>query len=66
MKLSLIIPIYNVERYVARCLQSCLCQPFVTPADYELVLLNDGTQDHSMDIVKEITALTADFKKSIQ
>ena len=55
MKLSLIIPIYNVERYVARCLQSCLCQPFVTPADYELVIVNDGTQDHSMDIVEEIT-----------
>lgn len=55
MKLSLIIPIYNVEQYVARCLQSCLYQPHVTPTDYELVIVNDGTQDHSMDIVEELT-----------
>lgn len=55
MKLSLIIPIYNVEPYVARCLQSCLYQPHVTPTDYELVIVNDGTQDHSMDIVEELT-----------
>lgn len=55
MKLSLIIPIYNVERYVARCLQSCLYQPHVTPTDYELVIVNDGTQDHSMTIVNELT-----------
>lgn len=55
MKLSLIIPIYNVERYVARCLQSCLYQSLVASTDYELVIVNDGTQDHSMDIVEEIT-----------
>ena len=55
MKLSLIIPVYNVEQYIARCLQSCLCQPHVTADDYELVIVNDGTQDHSMDIVEELT-----------
>ena len=55
MKLSLIIPVYNVEQYIARCLQSCLYQPHATTSDYELVIVNDGTQDGSMDIVEEMT-----------
>ena len=54
-KLSLIIPVYNVEQYVGRCLQSCLCQPHVSADDYELVIVNDGTKDNSMQIVEEIT-----------
>lgn len=54
MKLSLIIPVYNVEQYIGRCLQSCLCQPHVTEADYELVIVNDGTKDNSMTIVEEM------------
>ena len=55
MKLSLIIPVYNVEQYIGRCLQSCLCQPRVAADDYELVIVNDGTKDHSMHIVEEMT-----------
>ena len=54
MKLSLIIPVYNVEQYIARCLQSCLCQPHVTADDYELVIVNDGTKDNSMQVVEEM------------
>lgn len=55
MKLSLIIPVYNVEQYVGRCLQSCLCQPHVSADDYELVIVDDGTKDDSMQIVEEMT-----------
>ena len=54
-KLSLIIPVYNVEQYIGRCLQSCLCQPHVTTDDYELVIVNDGTKDNSMHVVEEMT-----------
>ena len=54
MKLSLIIPVYNVEQYVGRCLQSCLCQPNVAAEDYELVIVNDGTKDHSMQVVEDV------------
>ena len=54
-KLSLIIPVYNVEQYVGRCLQSCLCQPDVSADDYELVIVNDGTKDNSMQVVEEVT-----------
>lgn len=55
MKLSLIIPVYNVEQYIGRCLQSCLNQPHVTTEDYELVIVNDGTKDGSMAIVEAMT-----------
>lgn len=48
MKLSIIIPVYNVEKYVGRCLASCLEQDY---ADYEIVVVNDGTPDGSMDVV---------------
>ena len=54
MKLSLIIPVYNVEQYVKHCLQSCLCQPHVTADDYELVIVNDGTKDRSMQVVEDV------------
>lgn len=54
MKLSLIIPVYNVEQYIARCLRSCLFQPDVTTDDYELVIVNDGTKDNSMLVVEEM------------
>lgn len=54
-KLSLIIPVYNVEQYVGRCLQSCLKQPYVMADDFELVIVNDGTKDNSMAIVEEMT-----------
>lgn len=55
MKLSIIIPVYNVEQYIGRCLQSCLSQLHVTPEEYELVIVNDGTKDNSMAIVEEMT-----------
>ena len=55
MRLSIIIPVYNVEQYIGRCLQSCLSQPNVTTEDYELVIVNDGTKDGSMAIVEEQT-----------
>ena len=39
---SLILPCYNVEKYVARCVQSILKQDF---ADYEIILVDDGSTD---------------------
>ena len=56
MKLSIIIPVYNVEQYIERCLLSCLQQSHVTAADYELVIVNDGTKDGSIAIVERLTS----------
>lgn len=51
MLLSIIIPIYNVEKYIDRCLQSIFSQN-VPANDYEVICVNDGTPDNSMQIVK--------------
>jgi len=43
-KISIIIPVYNVEQYLDDCLQSILKQEF---RDYEIILVNDGSTDRS-------------------
>ncbi len=48
-KFSIIIPVYNVEEYIKDCLESVARQTF---KDYEVIVVNDGTKDNSMEIVK--------------
>lgn len=48
-RFSIIIPVYNVEDYIKKCLDSIFQQTF---SDYEVIVVNDGTKDNSMDIVK--------------
>ncbi|MBR1404307.1 MAG: glycosyltransferase [Treponema sp.] len=43
-KLSVIVPVYNVEKYLAKCVDSILSQTF---ADFELILVDDGSTDSS-------------------
>ena len=50
MKISVIIPVYNVEEYIERCIQSILSQ---TLQDFEIVVVNDASPDNSMDIVRK-------------
>lgn len=52
MKLSVIVPMFNVERYIGRCLDSILEQN-ISCDDYEIIVVNDGCIDHSVKIVKE-------------
>lgn len=49
MKISVVVTVYNVEKYIERCLLSILEQPF---KDIELVVVDDKTPDKSMEIVK--------------
>ena len=54
-KVSIIIPVYNVEAYVGRTLESV----FDTTASadmFEVIVVNDGTKDKSMDIVRQFTS----------
>lgn len=44
MLISIIIPIYNVEKYLNRCLDSVMKQSF---QDIEIILVNDGSTDNS-------------------
>ena len=60
MKISIIIPIYNVAPYVERCLYSALNQSY---EDIELVLVDDCGTDNSMNIVSEIVEKYVGNKK---
>lgn len=52
MMLSIIIPVYNSEKYLPQCLESVFSQD-LDPADYEVIVINDGSTDHSKDIISE-------------
>ena len=51
MKLSIIIPVYNVEPYIGRMLTSVF-DTIASAEDFEVIIVNDGTKDGSMDIVR--------------
>ena len=53
MKLSIIIPIYKVEKYIQRCLESVMSQK-TDQFETECLLIDDCTPDNSMDIAKEM------------
>lgn len=55
MKISIIIPVYNVEQYIAKCLHSCLNQDgVIIGKDYEIIVVDDGSPDDSINIANEI------------
>lgn len=57
--ISICIPVYNVEKYVGRCLESILSQSF---KDIEIVIVNDCTPDKSMDIVRHYAEVDSRIK----
>lgn len=48
-KVSIILPCYNVEKYIAKSIESVLSQTF---QNFELLIINDGTPDNSMEIAR--------------
>ena len=67
MKLSIIVPIYNVASYLRKCVDSLLVQDI---SDYEIILVNDGSTDDSGwiadEIVKEAVGRAIDEKTNNQ
>jgi glycosyltransferase involved in cell wall biosynthesis len=59
MLVSIIIPVYNVEKYLRRCLDSVLAQTF---QDYECILVDDGSPDNSPAICNKYAARDKRFK----
>lgn len=51
---SIIVPVYNVEKYLEKCINSILNQSF---SDYELILVDDGSTDNSLSICEYFVAL---------
>lgn len=51
--LSIIIPIYNVEKYIGECLDSIFKQIGIGSHSVEIIIVNDGTPDNSMNVVMQ-------------
>lgn len=54
-KLSIIVPVYNVENYLRKCINSLLTQD-IDKNDYEIIIVNDGSTDGSLDIANELVS----------
>lgn len=52
MKVSVIVPVYNTETYLKKCLDSLVNQTF---SDYEIIIINDGSTDNSINIINDYT-----------
>lgn len=64
MKLSVIVPVYNVERFLPRCLDSLLRQG-LSADEYEVICVNDGSPDNSAQILDEYQQKHPDIFKVI-
>jgi glycosyltransferase involved in cell wall biosynthesis len=53
IKVSIIIPVYNTEKYIRKCLESAINQ---TLKDIEIICINDGSTDNSLSILYEYAA----------
>lgn len=51
---SVIIPVYNAQEGIKQCLNSLLNQSFT---DFEIILLNDGSTDNSLEVIKKYAAV---------
>lgn len=51
--LSVVVPVYNVSKYLEECLDSVLQQSF---NDFEVLLVNDGSTDDSLDLLEEVAS----------
>ena len=60
-KVSIIIPVYGVEKYISKCLDSLVKQ---TLNDIEIIVVNDGTKDNSQKIIDKYVKKYPDKVKS--
>ena len=48
-KVTIIVPVYNTEKYLDKCIESIINQSL---SEIELIILNDGSTDKSLDVIK--------------
>ena len=58
-EVSVLVPIYNVERYLSTCLDSLIAQSF---QDFEAICINDGSTDGSRDVIQRYLDADARFR----
>ena len=52
-QISIVVPVYNVQKYLPQCIESIIHQTYT---DFELILVDDGSTDHSLGICKDYAA----------
>lgn len=60
ISLSIIVPVYNVEKYVRACVESLFRQG-LTEDIFEVIIVNDGTEDNSMEVIADIINSHSNF-----
>ena len=65
IKLSIIVPAYNVEQYLAKCIDSCLNQNLAKD-NYEIIVVIDGSPDNSLAIAQTYAGQNENIKIIIQ
>lgn len=63
MKFSIIVPVYNVEKYIEKCLKSILKQTY---SNFELIVVNDGSPDNSQKIIDKYSKKDKRIKSFIK
>lgn len=53
---------YNIEKFIANCIESCINQQDVNSVDYEIIIVNDGSTDNSLVIAEEIVAKSSNAR----
>ena len=61
--ISIIVPVYNVEKYLDKCLNSLVNQTY---KDFEVIIVNDGSPDNSQDIIDKYVRDNNNFKGYIK
>lgn len=61
MKFSILIPLYNKEKYIERCLESLLAQD-LSPEEYEIIIVDDGSKDSGPLLAQKYTEKNANIK----
>ena len=57
LKISVIIPVYNSEQYIKKCIESILKQTYT---NYEIIIINDGSKDKSKEVIEELKKENSD------
>ena len=57
--ITIIVPVYNVEKYLEKCIKSIICQTY---KNFELILVNDGSSDMSGKICNKYAELDKRIK----